>query len=80
MSKPNPAMTTADTARTAALAAANKLAEVQNAIAFARQNPGEVTRDEMQYLCAKSQMLRDEIELRMSQYDRAIARSERKNG
>jgi hypothetical protein len=69
-----------ENARNAALQVANTLAEVQNAISYARQNPTEVKRYEVECLLDRAILLRLEIESRMKQYDEAVKISERNNG
>jgi len=69
-----------ENARNAALQVANTLAEVQNAISYALQNPNEVKRYDVECLLDRAILLRLEIESRMKQYDEAVKISERNNG
>jgi len=69
-----------ENARNAVLQVANTLAEVQNAITYARQNPTEVKRYEVDCLLDRAILLRLELESRMKEYDQAVKASERING
>ena len=73
-------MTQIEIAITNVRVAARRLAELQNAITFAKTNTCVATAKEINILIADCALVRAELESRMKEYDQAVQASERING
>ena len=63
-------------ARIAVLAASDELKSVQSGIRFAKANPAEVTKAEVETLLARSATLTARIDALMKAYDKAVRTAE----